>query len=147
MLLVMGRHLAGKHSHFLSVGLVMMESSQQLKNLCVTYIAHRNSKPPTMPDYSCLVRPKRVWRCCLQLMMPWNFMQYVPTTRQRCGCKQTKHINILPLPLSPIPDACIELVTCICKSKRKIFRCSCFKKKMQCTAVCGSDVFGCCNLA
>jgi hypothetical protein len=49
--------------------------------------------------------------------------------------------------LPAIPDACVELVTCGCKSKCKTARCSCFKKNMQCTAACGCDVVGCCNPA
>ena len=63
-----------------------------VEDLCVTYVTHRNSQPPTMPDCSCLVRPRRVWRCFLQLDMPLTFMEYVLSTRQRCCCKQTKNI-------------------------------------------------------
>jgi len=112
----------------LSGELVMMESSHYLKRLCVTHMANRNSQPSTMPDFSCFVRPRKVWRCCFQIEMPWNFRQYVPTTRQRSGCKE--HIDVPPQ-LSPrlgrrmqsldktptIPGARVELVTCSCLSK------------------------------
>ena len=44
-----------------------------------------------------------------------------------------------------IPDACLELVTCGCKTKCKTARCSCFKSGLKCTVACGCDAIDCCN--
>ena len=49
--------------------------------------------------------------------------------------------------LPPIPDACLELVTCGCKAKCRTARCSCFKTNLSCTYVCGCDGVDCCNPA
>ena len=60
-----------------------------------------------------LARPRRVWRCYPQLRMHWNFTRYVPTTRQRSGCKQTStsntyrpHLQWTPRPGSRKKVAC-----------------------------------------
>ena len=89
---IMGKSPTGKHYRRISFWppeFVMMERSDQLKSLCVAYIAPRNTQP-IMQDCSCLVRSRMVWRCCQKLEMHWNFMQYVPTTRQLFDYKQTK---------------------------------------------------------
>ena len=49
--------------------------------------------------------------------------------------------------LPPIPDACLELVSCSCKSKCKTGRCSCFRKDLKCTYACGCDAIDCSNPA
>ena len=49
--------------------------------------------------------------------------------------------------LPPIPDACLELVSCGCKSKCKTGRCSCFRKDLKCTYACGCDAIDCSNPA
>lgn len=51
--------------------------------------------------------------------------------------------------LNPIPESCIELVSCSCQSKCRTMRCSCRKASIGCTTVCGcrSDegVYSCFN--
>jgi len=47
--------------------------------------------------------------------------------------------------LPPIPDACLQLMTCGCKSKCQTARCTCFKKELKCTSACGCDAGECCN--
>ena len=81
-----------KHTVLVS-GFGYDEGSHQVNNLCVTYMVHRNSQQPTISDCSCLVRPRMVWICCLQLMMLWNLIHYVPIVRQRSGYKQTKNTD------------------------------------------------------
>jgi len=49
--------------------------------------------------------------------------------------------------LPPIPDACLELVTCGCKAKCRTARCSCFKTNLSCTYASGCDGVDCCNPA
>ena len=49
--------------------------------------------------------------------------------------------------LPPIPDACLDLVTCGCKAKCRTARCSCFKTNLSCTYACGVDGVDCCNPA
>ena len=49
--------------------------------------------------------------------------------------------------LPPIPDACLELVTCGCKAKCRTARCSCFKTNLSCRYACGCDGVDCCNPA
>ena len=109
-----------------------MENLLRLNSLYVTCMADLNSHTSTKPGCNFLARPIRVWRCYPQLRMHWNFTQYVPTARQRSGFKQTSntyrsHLQWTPRPgstiqegcleavwtrLPPIPDACLELVTC-----------------------------------
>ena len=49
--------------------------------------------------------------------------------------------------LPPIPDACLELVTCGCKSKCRTVRCSCFRKDIKCYYACSCDAIECSNPA
>ena len=49
--------------------------------------------------------------------------------------------------LSPIPDSCLELVTCGCKSKCRKIRCSCFRKDIKCSYACSCDAIECSNPA
>ena len=49
--------------------------------------------------------------------------------------------------LSPIPDSCLELVTCGCKSKCRTIRCSCFRKDIKCSYACSCDAIECSNPA
>ena len=49
--------------------------------------------------------------------------------------------------LPPIPDACLELVTCGCNAKCRTARCSCFKTNLNWTYACGCDGVDCCNSA
>ena len=148
-----GRSRAGKlcwTNHSLLRELVEMENLLRLNSLYVTCMADLNSHTSTKPGCNILASPRRVWRCYPQLRMHWNFTQYVPTTRQRSGCKQTSntyrsHLQWTPRPgstiqegclkavwtrLPPIPDACLELVTCGCKSKCRTVRWSCFRKDL-----------------
>jgi len=84
------------------------------------YMTHRNSQPSTMPDFSCLVRLRRVWRCCLQLEMPLTY--------QRCsspschhgleeGCRMSDSSLDKTLHIS---DPCVKLLKCSCKLQAKI---------------------------
>ena len=47
----------------------------------------------------------------------------------------------------PIPDACLELVKCGCKSKCRTVRCSCFRKDIKCSYACSRDAIECSNPA
>ena len=47
--------------------------------------------------------------------------------------------------LPPIPKACLELVTCSCKTKCSTARCTCFKANFRCTYACGCCATDCCN--
>ena len=117
-----------------------------------------------MPGSNSLARPRRVWRRYHQQEMHCNFTQYVLTTRQKYGCKQIRNTYV-PSPIdtaawkesgyleavwtrpAAIPDACLELVTCRCKSKCRTARCTCFKKDFRCTFACRCDTIDCSNQA
>lgn len=47
--------------------------------------------------------------------------------------------GLLPvlMTLNPIPEACIELVSCSCQTRCRTMRCKCRKTKLPCTAACG----------
>ena len=47
--------------------------------------------------------------------------------------------------LSSIPESCIQLITCGCKTKCRSANCKCVKMNQQCIAACGCDSVGCCN--
>lgn len=47
--------------------------------------------------------------------------------------------------LPPVPDACLELVTCGCKSKCSTARCTCFRNNFKCTPACACDAINCSN--
>jgi hypothetical protein len=49
--------------------------------------------------------------------------------------------------LPPVPDGCLQLVTCGCKSKCRTARCTCYLKNLQCISACGCDAIDCCNPA
>ena len=49
--------------------------------------------------------------------------------------------------LPPVPDGCLQLVTCGCKAKCKTARCTCFINNLQCISACGCDAIDCCNPA
>ena len=56
-------------------------------------------------------------------------------------------LNAVWTRLPPIPDACLELVTCGCKSKCRTVRCSCFRKDIKCSYTCSCDAIECSNPA
>ena len=41
--------------------------------------------------------------------------------------------------LSPIPSACLEIISCSCKTQCSTLRCKCRKNGLHCTAVCGCN--------
>ena len=45
--------------------------------------------------------------------------------------------------LRTVPDACIELTSCRCKTKCKFTRCKCFKVLLECISTCGCDGVNC----
>ena len=47
--------------------------------------------------------------------------------------------------LPTVPDACIELTSCECKTKCKSFRCKCSKALFKGTPACGCDGVNCAN--
>jgi hypothetical protein len=47
--------------------------------------------------------------------------------------------------LPAVPAACLELMTCGCKSKCRTARCRCFKISLQCTSACECNAVNCCN--
>ena len=49
--------------------------------------------------------------------------------------------------LPVLPEACIELVTCGCKSKCKTAQCKCFKSGQRCILACKCDAEDCKNPA
>jgi hypothetical protein len=59
--------------------------------------------------------------------------------------------NLQPvlMTLHPIPESCLELVSCSCRSRCRTMRCSCRKAKLGCTAACvcrqQTDQDGCFN--
>ena len=168
-LVAMASGLAGKLFRIIRIscrGLVVMENSHQLNNLYITCTAHLSNKPSTMPDSNSSVRASLVWKC----YPPTRNALELHTARANYQAKiwlqaDQEHIDI-PSPtdisawmmesdclkavwtrLPPIPDACLELVTCGCKVKCRTARCGCFKTNLSCTYACGCDGVDCCNPA
>ena len=52
----------------------------------------------------------------------------VPSPIDTAAWKESGYIEAVWTRLPPIPDACLELVTCGCKLKCRIAQCTCFKK-------------------
>ncbi|KAL5017765.1 hypothetical protein ScPMuIL_002211, partial [Solemya velum] len=42
----------------------------------------------------------------------------------------------ISMSLNPIPDSCLEIITCGCQKQHKTQRCKCRKSRLQCTAMC-----------
>ena len=70
-----------------------------------------------------------------------------PSTYTFAWAKEISMLSPVWTRLPPIPEACLQLVTCGCKSKCKTVRCSCYKKGLRCTPACGCDAVECCNPA
>ena len=68
-------------------------------------------------------------------------------TETRAWKKESEGIQAVWSRLPPIPDVCLELVTCGCKSKCKTAGCSCFRKNLKCTSACGCEAIHCCSPA
>lgn len=47
--------------------------------------------------------------------------------------------------LPPIPESCLQLVSCNCKTKCKSAKCACSKSNFRCTSACGCNVANCHN--
>ena len=62
-----------------------------------------------------------------------------PPTDTFAWTKETSMSSPVWTKLPPIPEACLQLVTCGCKSKCKTVRCTCYKKGLRCTLACGCD--------
>ena len=54
-------------------------------------------------------------------------------------------LQIVWATLPPVPDVCVELLTCMCKSKCKTARCQCTRSKIGCTPACACSAEGCLN--
>ena len=70
-----------------------------------------------------------------------------PPTDTFAWTKETSMLSPVWTRLPPIPEACLQLVTCGCKSKCKTVQCTCYKKGLRCTPACGCDAVECCNPA
>ena len=70
-----------------------------------------------------------------------------PPTDRYAWTKETSMLSPVWTRLPPIPEACLQLVTCGCKSKCKTVWCTCYKKELRCTPACGYDAVECCNPA
>ena len=48
--------------------------------------------------------------------------------------------------LPPIPEPCLQLISCGCKSKCRTAACECYKSEQVCTPLCVCNAEGCLNL-
>lgn len=47
----------------------------------------------------------------------------------------------------PVPQSCLELITCGCRTKCRTHACSCLKNGLPCIPACGCNADGCLNTA
>lgn len=142
-----------------------MENSHQLNSLCDTCMAQLSSQLSTMPGANSLVRPKGLdmlppTRDALELHIAranhqekiWlqtdqEYIDVQSPIETSAWKKDSGCLKVVWTRLPPIPDACLELVTCGCKSKCRTVQCTCFRKNLKCTYACGCDAIDCCNPA
>ena len=152
----MRRSSAGKSSrtsHSSSTELVTMERGDR------QFVCHLYGTPASnMPGFTSSERATGLWRCCCQPEMLWNYLVAGRQGTYRCRISHRnpcleegirRHTSCVAkiAPPPPIPDACLELVTCGCKSKCKTAGSSCFRKNLKCTSACGCELIHCCNPA
>ena len=91
---------------------------------------------------------KRVnYQACIWLQADQEQIIVPPPTDTFAWTKETSMLSPVWTRQPPIPEACLQLVTCGCKSKCKTVRCTCYKKGLRCTPACGCDAVECCNPA
>jgi hypothetical protein len=106
------------------------------------------------------VRKVKFEKCCKPELLPPtsnSLMFHIRRVHYQCFIWKNAHCPVPELPdvtelgwkrdstglqpilmtLSPIPQACLELVSCSCKTKCRTMRCKCRKSNLVCTAACG----------
>ena len=61
------------------------------------------------------------------------------------GWKNDNGLEIIWTTLPSVPNACMELVSCMCKAKCKTARCQCARNKLRCMPACGCNAEECRN--